>query len=132
MGQYDLNNTYQYILAREVEHLAWLVDAILALGGTAPREAAEVAVTAGKGPDALRALANQDADRLDAFVQAWRPQVAGITNARHKLMLDLMLGEALEHARLFRQAGAGRVDLLGRRTGGDRTAGTVLPSRWVE
>ncbi len=47
-------------------------------------------------------------------------------------MIELMLGEMLEQARLFHQAAAGRVDLLGRRTGGDRTPGVVLPTRWVE
>ncbi len=35
-------------------------------------------------------------------------------------MLDLVLGESLEHARLFQQAAGGRLDLLGRRRGGER------------
>ena len=47
-------------------------------------------------------------------------------------MLELMLGETQEQARLFHQAAGGRLDLLGRRTGGDRLAGSVLPTRWVE
>ena len=74
----------------------------------------------------------EDAQALDAFVTAWRPRAAGITHARHRLMVQLMLGEMLEQARLFHQGATGRVDLLGRRTGGDRTPGVVLPTRWVE
>ena len=130
--QYDLNNTYQYILAREDEHLSWLLDAISALGGTPAAPGPDQTVSVGKGDEGLRTLASQDAALLDAFVNAWRDRVASITNARHRLMVDLMLGESLEHARLFRQAAGGRLDLLGRRTGGERTGGSVLPSRWVE
>ena len=89
-------------------------------------------IQAGKGDGGLHAIAREDADRLDGFVQTWRQRVAGVTNARHQLMLELVLGETLEHARLFRQAAEGRLDLIGRRTGGDRLPGVVLPGRWVE
>jgi hypothetical protein len=65
-------------------------------------------------------------------VSGWRGRLAVVKNARHRLMLDLILGETLEQARLFRQAAAGQLDMLGRRTGGERTPGVVLPSRWVE
>ncbi len=33
VGQYDFNNTYQYVIAREDQHLAWVGDAIRQLGG---------------------------------------------------------------------------------------------------
>ncbi len=34
VGNYDFNNTYQYIIAREDMHVAWVSDAILDMGGT--------------------------------------------------------------------------------------------------
>jgi len=132
-GQYDLNNTYQYVIAREDQHLSWLASAVLDLGGTAPLgDAPPLDAPAVKGEAAVRGLVLEDAKALDAFVNGWRPRVAGITHARHRRMLDLMLGEMLEQARLLHQASEGRVDLLGRRTGGERTPGVVLPTRWVE
>jgi hypothetical protein len=132
VGQYDINNTYQYVIAREDQHLSWLADAIADLGGTVPAEAARETVATVKGEEAVRQVVGEDARALEAFVTAWRPRVAAITHARHRLMLELTLGEMQEHARLFRQASGGRVDLLGRRTGGERTVGSVLPTRWVE
>jgi hypothetical protein len=131
-GQYDVNNTYQYVIAREDQHLAWLADAIRGLGSSVPQEGAPGTLSAAKGDEALHGLAQSDAHGMDAFVADWRPRVAEVTNARHKLMLNLMLGEMQEHARLFHQAAAGQVDLLGRRTGGARTPGSVLSTRWVE
>ena len=47
-------------------------------------------------------------------------------------MLNVILGEALEHKRFFEQAVAGRADLLGRRAEGAGTGGGVLPIRWIE
>jgi hypothetical protein len=131
-GQYDVNNTYQYVIAREDQHLAWLADAICGLGGALPEEGVPGTLAAAKGDEALHSLAQSDAHRMDAFVAEWRPRVAEVTNARHQLMLNLILGEMLEHARLFHQAAAGQIDLLGRRTGGARTPGSVLSTRWVE
>ena len=55
-----------------------------------------------------------------------------VTHARHRTMLNVMLGESLEHQRLFEQAAAGFEDLLGRRTGGAARVGGVLPTRWQE
>jgi hypothetical protein len=132
VGQYDINNTYQYVIAREDQHLRWLSDAIVDLGGAVPDAPAPQAVPLVKGEEAVRPVVGDDAQGLDAFVGAWRPRAATITNARHRLMLELMLGETQEQARLFHQAAVGRLDLLGRRTGGDRLAGSVLPTRWVE
>jgi hypothetical protein len=131
-GQYDLNNTYQYVIAREDQHLSWLASAIVDLGGAVPGEAPLIALPLVKGDVAVRGLVLEDAQALAAFVNAWRPRVAGVTNARHQRLIELMLGEMLEQARLLQQASAGRVDLLGCRTGGERTPGVVLPTRWVE
>jgi hypothetical protein len=47
-------------------------------------------------------------------------------------MLNVVLGEALEHRRLFEQAAAGFEDVIGRRTGGVARVGAVLPERWQE
>ena len=47
-------------------------------------------------------------------------------------MLQVILGETLEHLRMFEQALAGRSDVLGRRADGAGTEGAVLPTRWVE
>ena len=47
-------------------------------------------------------------------------------------MLNVILGETLEHKRFFEQAVAGRTDLLGRRAEGAGTGGGVLPIRWIE
>ncbi len=131
-GQYDINNTYQYVIAREDEHLRWLADAIADLGGTVPEPPGSENAAPVKGDEALRRVVGEDARAIDAFVETWRPRAAAITHARHRLMVDLMLGEMQEHARLFHQASAGQLDLLGRRTGGARVSGSVLPTRWVE
>jgi hypothetical protein len=47
-------------------------------------------------------------------------------------MLGVILGESLEHSRLFEQAAAGLEDVIGRRTGGVARVGAVLPDRWQE
>jgi hypothetical protein len=47
-------------------------------------------------------------------------------------MLNVVLGESLEHQRLFAQAAAGFEDLLGKRTAGSARVGGVLPARWME
>ena len=43
-----------------------------------------------------------------------------------------LLGESLEHQRLFEQAAGGFEDVIGRRTGGVARVGAVLPDRWQE
>ena len=47
-------------------------------------------------------------------------------------MLNVILGETMEHRRFFEQAVAGRTDLLGSRAEGAGTGGGVLPTRWIE
>ncbi len=68
-----------------------------------------------------------------AFVERWKPRVEAMTNARHRGMLRVILGETLEQQRFFEQALAGRDDLLGRRTSdvGVRV-GEVMQTRWIE
>jgi hypothetical protein len=133
VGQYDANNTYQYIINREDVQLSWLALAIAELGGTVP-DAAEVARPAGeKRADAARAVFQEDLADAQAFVDRWRPRVEAMPNARHRGMLRVILGETLEQKRFFEQALAGRTDLLGRREKSLAPShGEVLPTRWIE
>ena len=47
-------------------------------------------------------------------------------------MLNVILGETLEHKRFFDQMLAGRDDLLGRRADGAGTGNGVIGTRWLE
>jgi hypothetical protein len=133
--QYDINNAYQYILNRDETHLSWLSQAIVELGGRVEEDAGgpPVRKVAGKRKDAFRAILEEDARDAQAFVDRWRPRVGAMANARHRRMLDVILGETLEQKRSFEQALAGQTDLLGRRSEqvGPRV-GEVLPTRWIE
>ncbi len=55
-----------------------------------------------------------------------------MTNARHRTMIKVVLGEVLEHKRFFEQAKAGNDGLLGTRMPGASTGDGVLPTRWLE
>jgi hypothetical protein len=135
---YDFNNAYQYIINREETHLAWLQNALADFGTPLPGPSRTLSVPhtpkPGKRIDAgtYRGIFEDDASHLGAFVQQWRPRVAPMTHARHRTMLDVVLGETLEHKRLFDQAAEGFEDVLGRRTGGVPRQGAVLPTRWME
>ena len=133
VGQYDANNTYQYIINREDVQLTWLASAIGELGGTIA-DAAEVARPAGeKRATAAPTVFQEDLADARAFVERWRPRVDAMPNARQRGMLRVILGETLEQQRFFEQALAGRTDLLGRREKSLAPAhGEVLPTRWVE
>ena len=133
VGDYNANNTYQYIINREDTHLSWLTAAISSLGNSPDATAMEPERQAGKGRDGWRTLAVEDAGDAQAFVERWRPRVDSMTNARHRGMLRVILGETLEQKRFFEQAAAGNTELLGRRPDavGPRV-GEVLPTRWVE
>ena len=128
---YDINNAYQYIIAREQTHLSWLQHALLDLGaGLADDPSRGAAVSPVKG-DAWKALAADDAAANARFVELWRPKVDAVTNARHKGMLKVMLGEMLEHKRLFDQAAAGRRDLIGKSLDINDHSGDVMANRWT-
>jgi hypothetical protein len=134
VSQFDFNNTYQYIVNREEVQLSWLSRAIQDLGGTVPEPAGEPARgAAGKGGADFRSIFEEDARGAQAFVDRWRPRVDAMSNARHRNMLRVILGETLEQKRFFEQALAGQVDLLGRRSEqvGPRV-GAVLSTRWIE
>ena len=138
VSHYDFNNTYQYVIAREETHLSWLETALVEAGAVMPKAGAALPVPAvgkvGKqvAPAAFKDLCDDDARTLGAFVTKWRPRVDVLTHARHRTMLNVVIGESLEHQRLFAQAAAGFEDLLGKRTGGVARVGGVLPARWME
>jgi hypothetical protein len=133
IGQYDVNNTYQYIINRDEVQLTWLETAIAGLGGVVRDQTDSQRSVAGKAPEAARQVLEEDARDSQAFVDRWRPRVEAMGNARHAKMLGLVLGETLEQKRFFDQALAGRTDLLGRRGASlGPSHGEVLSSRWIE
>jgi hypothetical protein len=137
VSHYDFNNTYQYVIAREETHLAWVHAALAEFGVAPPAAGAGLgAPEAPKGkklqPSAFTSILTEDARTLRAFVDRWRPRLDAMTHARHRTMLDVVLGESLEHMRLFEQGAAGDEDLLGRRTSQAERVGAVLPTRWME
>ena len=127
---YDINNAYQYIINREETHLSWLLHALLDLSAPAPDDPARGAALSVKG-DAWKGLAAEDARANAQFVDQWRPRVDAIVHARHKNMLRVILGEMLEHKRLFDQAAEGRRDLIGKSLEINDHSGTVMPVRFV-
>jgi hypothetical protein len=133
ISQYDANNTYQYIINREETQLSWVAQAIVALGGALPEAPDESNGVDAATRGGAQAVLENDVRAAQAFVDRWRPLVEGMTNARHRGMLNVILGETIEQKRFFEQALAGRQDLLGRRTSdvGERV-GEVLPTRWIE
>jgi hypothetical protein len=134
VGQYDVNNTYQYIIGREEVELSWVAAAIRDLGDQPSDQAEPERAAGGKREDAAFTLFDEDARDAQAFVDRWRPRVEALTNARHRSMLRVILGEVLEQKRFFEQARAGRTDLLGRRAVQivGPSHGEVLPTRWIE
>ncbi len=131
VGQYDFNNTYQYIINREDVQLSWLAAAIADLGGQVT-DRVDVPLIEGSR-DGAHTVIEADAREAHAFVERWRPRVEAMTNARHRGMLRVILGETLEQKRFFEQALAGRTDLLGKRAEQiGPPVGEVLPTRWVE
>jgi hypothetical protein len=127
---YDINNAYQYIIAREQTHLSWLEHALLDLGAPLPSEPSRGASLTVKG-DGWKSLAADDAKSNAQFVDKWRPRVEAVTNARHKGMLNVILGEMLEHKRLFDQASQGRRDLIGKSLAINDHPGDVMRTRFV-
>ena len=138
VSNYDFNNTSQYVISREETHLTWLQDALAEFGAPLPPAAKTLAVPevekSGKKivPTSFRNILEDDMTHLGAFVDLWRPRIDAVTHARHRTMLNVVIGESLEHQRFFQQAAAGFEDLLGKRTGGVPRQGAVLSTRWME
>jgi hypothetical protein len=132
--QYDINNTYQYVVNREEVQVTWLTSAIADLGGAIDDHVeTPTRQLTGKAATRWRELPESDARDAQAFVDRWKPRVEAMTHARHRGMLRVILGETLEQKRFFEQAVAGELDLLGRRPDhvGPRV-GDVLATRWIE
>lgn len=138
VSHYDFNNTYQYIIAREETHIAWLQAALAEFGVALPAPSSALPVpdapkrSKKTEPAAFRSILEDDSRLLGAFVERWKPRIDPMTHARHRTMLNVVLGESLEHRRLFDQAASGFEDLLGRRTDAAERVGGVLPTRWME
>ena len=126
---YSANNGYQQVLGRQDVHLRWLSDAIDSLDGAAssPGQAQENAVTAARGD--VSALVLADERSQVEFLERWTAKVPSVTNARHRKMLELILGEMKEHLRVLQQARDGRTDMLGRQAKGKVERGEVMAAR---
>jgi hypothetical protein len=134
VADYEFNNTYQYVIAREDVHLQWLEAAIAEQGGT-PDEVAEPSLQPLGKKASPSPLISEDARDAEAFVTRWRARLGEVTHARHRSMMQVILGETLEQKRFFDLMIAGREDLLGRRSNGPGQQGTgdgVLGVRWLE
>lgn len=138
VSHYDFNNAYQYVVGREETQLGWLRNALGELDATLPGPSSALPMPAPPKPaktvdgSSYSPILQDDAQHLGRFVEKWRGRVEAVTHARHRSMLNVILGESIEHQRLFEQAASGFEDLLGRRTGGVPRVGGVLPTRWVE
>jgi bacterioferritin (cytochrome b1) len=131
VGDYNVNNTYQYIVNRDDMHVRWLQDAITDLAGTPEEQALPDLKPEGKKDAIMRSLITADRDAAAKFVERWTSKVDALPNARHRSLLRVILGETLEQQRFFEQALAGREDLLGRRADGAGTGDGVMRDRWV-
>jgi hypothetical protein len=127
---YDINNAYQYMIAREQTHLSWLQHALLDLGAPLVNDPPRGAAVSARG-DSWKSLAADDALANAQFVEKWRPKIETITNARHKGMLKVILGEMLEHKRLFDQAASGNKNLIGKSLEINDHSGAVMADRWT-
>ena len=127
---YDINNAYQYMIAREQTHLSWLQHALLDLGAPLVNDPPRGPAVSAKG-DSWKSLAADDARANAQFVEKWRPKVETLSNARQKGMLKVILGEMLEHKRLFDQAAAGNKELIGKSLEINDHSGAVMPVRFV-
>ncbi len=133
IGQYDANNTYQYIINREETQLSWVGQAVVGLGGDVSASNPEPDRQLGRGKDAALTIMEEDARDAQAFVDRWTPRVEVMTNARHRGMLRVVLGETLEQKRFFEQARAGNTNLLGTRSPAvGALVGEVMANRWIE
>jgi hypothetical protein len=135
VSDYEFNNAYQYVIAREDTHLQWLEAAIEDLGGTASTVAEPVveAVFAKKNTnERFMPRVAEDAKSAAELVDKWRPKAAAIQSDRHRKLAGVILGETLEQKRFFDHMLAGKDDLLGRRMKGASTGDGVMPVRWIE
>ena len=127
VAAYDANNGFQQVLGRQEVHLQWLRDAIAALGATVADSLDQVSGKA--SAETAKSIIDADAANQKAFIDRWASRVAMVTNARHRKMLELILGEMKEHLRVLEQAADSRADLLGRHSDGKVLRGSVMAAR---
>ena len=72
VADYDYNNTYQYVIAREDMHLRWLIDAIVDLGSEPQDVPVPKLTPSGKGTEAQRSVIARDRDSAGQFIEKWR------------------------------------------------------------
>ena len=72
VSDYEFNNTYQYVIAREDVHLQWLEAAIAELGGTPDQVAEPHAPARAARRTASCRSSTEDAREAEAFVARWR------------------------------------------------------------
>ena len=127
VAAYDANNGFQQVLGRQEVHLRWLADAIAALGATPADSPDQVSGKASR--ESAKSIIDRDAAAQQGFIEKWTPRVDAVTNARHRKMLELILGEMKEHLRVLQQAAESRSDLLGRHSDGKVLRGSVMAAR---
>ena len=132
VADYDVNNAYQYVISREETHVSWLQHALMDLGAEIPPDPPQPDVKPSRKDGAVEELAANDARANQAFVDKWRSRIERVTNARHKGMLQVILGEMLEHKRTFEQSAQGRTDIIGTALPINERRGKVLDRRWIE
>ena len=72
---YEFNNTYQYVIAREDVHLSWLEAALAELGGTPDDVAGAVSCRRLGSEGRASAARRRGRAQADAFVARWRPRL---------------------------------------------------------
>jgi hypothetical protein len=97
------------------------------LGGTPADSPDQISGKASR--DSAKSIIDADARDQKAFIDRWTPRLDTVTNARHKKLLHLILGEMKEHLRVLEQAAEGRADLLGRHSDGKVLRGSVMAAR---
>jgi hypothetical protein len=128
---YDFNNTYQWVINREDGQVGWLRQVLTEFGAPIPDRGTGLPVPEAGKNEQQAAVIRDDDQQAQRFLDKWRPRVAGMTHARHRKMLEVILGETVEHKRFFEQMLQDRDDLLGRRADGAGTGGGVLSVRWL-
>ena len=98
VGQYDVNNTYQYIVNRDDVQLSWVAKAIDEFGGALPTGIEPSRSGDGRKGDAAHRVIEEDGRAAQEFVDRWRPQVESMKHARHRSMLRVILGETGQRA----------------------------------
>ena len=116
----------------EDAQVSWIRLAVEEAGAAVPADVPALPVPGAGGRGAEQAVITDDSRLMQAFIERWTPRVQSMANARHRRMLQVILGETAEHKRFFDQMLEGRDDLLGRRHANVGTGGGVLSTRWVE